>query len=54
VVTVVKVPKSVALYAERRAREDFLPPSQVIRSLMQRGMFVEQTERGNRQNQQPK
>ena len=47
-VEVVKVPKSVALYAEEKGKQEFLPPSQIIRSLMQKGMFVEQAERSKR------
>ena len=48
-VTVVKVPKSVAVFADELAREEFLPPSQVIRSLMQRGMYAYQVERRRRE-----
>ena len=47
-VTVVKVRKSVAVFADELAREEFLPPSQVIRSLMQRGMYAYQMERRRR------
>ena len=47
-VEVVKVPKSVAIYAEEKGKQEFLPPSQIIRSLMQKGMFAEQAERSKR------
>jgi hypothetical protein len=48
-VEVVKVPRAVALYAEQRAQQEFLKPTEVIRSLMTRGMFADQLERSRKQ-----
>ena len=37
-IEVVKVPKHVAAWAEEESKREFLPPSQIVRSLMQRGL----------------
>ena len=46
----VKVPRQVQLYAQERAKCEFLKPSEVIRSLMTRGMFADQMERTRRES----
>jgi hypothetical protein len=46
----VKVPRQVAEYAQQRARQEYLKPSEVVRSLMTRGMFADQMERSRQQD----
>ena len=46
--TVIKVPRQIAEYAEERARREFLKPSEVVRSLMLRGMLGDQLEESRR------
>ena len=41
----VKVPRQVAEYAQQLAKQEFLKPSEVVRSLMTRGMFADQMQR---------
>ena len=50
-IDVVKVPKIVAEYAEGKGKQEFLPASQIVRSLMQKGMLYEQAERRKRDDQ---
>lgn len=38
----VRVPRQVQLYAQDRARREFLKPSEVVRSLMLQGMLQHQ------------
>lgn len=47
----VKVPRQIAEYAQQRARHEFLKPSEVVRSLMLRGMFADQLEESRRRDQ---
>jgi hypothetical protein len=47
----VRVPRQVQLYAQDRARREFLKPSEVVRSLMTRGMFADQLEESRRRGQ---
>ena len=48
VITTSKVPKFVARYAGEIAEREYLRPSDVVRSLMLRGMLARQTDEAKR------
>lgn len=45
----VRVPRQVQLYAQDRARREFLKPSEVVRSLMLQAMLAHQLNASKRQ-----